>query len=53
MQIEKTSDDAWRVDQVLVDPEGHNDWLARFTLDLARSREENRPILALESISAL
>ena len=30
----------WRVEQVLVDPEGFNDWVAEFEVDLARARAE-------------
>jgi hypothetical protein len=43
------SDDgkSWRVAQTLVDPEDHNDWQAEFSVDLARAREEGRPLLRL------
>ena len=43
------SDDrrTWRVQQVLVDPELHNDWMAEFEVDLAASREANQPVLWL------
>jgi superfamily II RNA helicase len=37
----------WRVDQVLVDPAGHNDWLLAFAIDLARSRQAGKPLLQL------
>jgi len=30
---------SWRIDQMLVDPAGHNDWVARFETDLAAARE--------------
>jgi hypothetical protein len=29
----------WSVQQMLVDPEGHNDWAAKFAVDLAHSLE--------------
>ena len=51
-QITKTVG-TWKVSQVLVDPEGHNDWVMSITVDLARSREAFRPILRLEQIGAL
>ena len=38
---------SWRVAQTLVDPEDHNDWQAEFSVDLARAREEGRPLLRL------
>ncbi len=43
------SDDrrTWRVQQMLVDPAGHNDWVAEFAVDLARSRAEGEPVLRL------
>ena len=34
----------WRVQQMLVDPEEHNDWVAEFAVDLAASRAANRPV---------
>ena len=40
----------WRVCQVLVDPEGLNDWQAEFTVDLAQAREAGKPTLLLVSI---
>jgi len=48
----KVSEDAlsWKVDQVLVDAMGLNDWQAGFRVDLAASREAGRPVLMLEGI---
>jgi hypothetical protein len=40
----------WRVQQVLVDPEMHNDWVAEFEVDLAASRAAQQPVLALMRI---
>jgi hypothetical protein len=49
------SDDGqtWRVQQMLVDPEGHNDWVAEFAVDLAASREKELPVLRLSKLGAL
>ncbi len=49
------SDDkkTWRVQQMLVDPEDHNDWVAEFEVDLAESREANEPGLRLRRIGSL
>jgi hypothetical protein len=43
----------WRVQQMLVDPEEHNDWVAEFDLDLAESRNVNEPVLRLRQIGSL
>ena len=40
----------WRVQQVLVDPELHNDWMAELVVDLPASREANRPVLGLRGL---
>jgi hypothetical protein len=49
------SDDrsAWRVQQMLVDPEGHNDWVAEIDVDLAASRELGDPVLKLLRLGSL
>ncbi len=49
------SDDGrtWRVQQVLVDPELHNDWMAEFEVDLAASREANQPVLWLRGLGPI
>jgi hypothetical protein len=49
------SDDkkTWRVQQMLVDPEGHNDWAAEFEVDLAESKKAGEPILKLRKLSEL
>ena len=44
---------SWRVQQMLVDPEGHNDWVAEFEVDLARSRAANEPVLRLRKLGSL
>jgi superfamily II RNA helicase len=40
----------WQIAQVLADLEEHNDWEARFTLLLDRSRAENRPVLEFVAV---
>ena len=41
----------WRIQQMLVDPEAHNDWVAEFEVDLAASRAA--PALKLRRIGSL
>ncbi|MES2570836.1 MAG: DUF3516 domain-containing protein, partial [Verrucomicrobiota bacterium] len=43
----------WRVQQMLVDPEEHNDWVAEFEIDLARSRETREPVMRLQKLGSL
>jgi superfamily II RNA helicase len=43
----------WRVQQMLVDPEEHNDWVAEFEVDLAESRKSGEPVLTLRRIGSL
>jgi hypothetical protein len=43
----------WRVQQMLVDPEEHNDWVAEFVVDLDESRKLNEPSLRLRRIGSL
>jgi superfamily II RNA helicase len=49
------SDDkrSWRVQQMLVDPEEHNDWVAEFEVDLAASRAATAPVLSLQKLGPL
>ena len=44
---------SWRVQQMLVDPAGDNDWVAEFEVDLAQSRVLGEPFLKLRRISGL
>ena len=44
---------SWRVQQMLVDPEEHNDWVAEFEVDLVASRQQNEPVLRLRRIGSL
>jgi hypothetical protein len=43
----------WRVQQMLVDPEGHNDWVLELDVDLHRSRELGEPVLKLLRLAPL
>jgi hypothetical protein len=49
------SDDkkTWRVQQMLVDPDEHNDWVAEFEVDLAESRKSKEAVLRLRRIGSL
>ncbi len=44
---------SWRVQQMLVDPEEHNDWVAEFEVDLGKSKEAGEPVLVLRRIGSL
>lgn len=44
---------SWRVQQMLVDPAEHNDWVAEFDVDFAASRQQNEPVLRLRRIGSL
>ena len=41
----------WKVEQVLVDPAEHNDWVAVFEVDLAASRAAEEPVLRLGALA--
>ena len=43
----------WRVQQMLVDPEEHNDWVVEFEVDLAASRVAKEPLLRLRRMGSL
>jgi hypothetical protein len=44
---------SWRVQQMLVDVEGLNDWVLELDVDLAASRERGEPVLALVRLANL
>jgi superfamily II RNA helicase len=44
---------SWRVQQVLVDPEEHNDWVVEVGVDLAHSRAAGQPVLRLRRLGGL
>jgi superfamily II RNA helicase len=43
----------WTVQQTLVDPDGHNDWILEVEADLAASRAAGEPVLRLRRIGSL
>jgi hypothetical protein len=43
----------WRVEQMLVDPEMDNDWVAEFDVDIAASRSTQEPVLRLRRLASL
>jgi hypothetical protein len=43
----------WRVQQVLVDPALHNDWMAELVVDLPASRDANQPVLWLRGVGQI
>ncbi len=43
----------WKVQQMLVDPEEHNDWVAEFEVDLQLSRAASEPVLRLRRLGPL
>ena len=49
------SDDGktWRVQQMLVDPEMVNDWVAELEIDLAASRAADEPVMQLRRLGSL
>ena len=51
----RPSDDGatWRVEQMLVDAEGHNDWMAELEVDLAASRAAVEPVIRLLRLESL
>jgi len=49
----EASKEAWRVQQMLVDPEMYNDWVAEFDVNLAASREAQEPVLHLRRLGSL
>ena len=52
--IQPSDDGAtWRVEQMLVDAEGHNDWVAEIEVDLAASRAAAEPVIRLLRLESL
>jgi hypothetical protein len=43
----------WRIEQMLIDPDTHNDWVAEFEVDLAGSRDAGQPVLRLARLGSL
>jgi superfamily II RNA helicase len=44
---------SWKVQQMLVDPDEHNDWVAEFKVDLPQSRDAGEPVLQLVRLGSL
>ncbi|HEX9048272.1 MAG TPA: DUF3516 domain-containing protein, partial [Verrucomicrobiae bacterium] len=44
---------SWRVQQMLVDPDAHNDWVAEFCVDLLESRQLAAPWLRLQRLGCV
>ncbi len=44
---------AWRVQQVLIDSAGLNDWMVDLDVDLEASREADRPVVHLRSLGPI
>lgn len=43
----------WRIQQMLVDPDEHNDWAIDFRVDLDRSREKGEPVVSFCRLAPL
>jgi len=43
----------WRIQQMLIDPQEHNDWVAEFEVWLAESRTSGEPVLQLRRVRPL
>ncbi len=50
IRIDESPEGYWGLEQILVDPEEHNDWVIVLRVDLQRSDENSRPLLLLEQI---
>jgi len=44
---------SWRLQQMLIDPEAHNDWVAEFQVDLEGSRRAGAPVMQLSRLGVL
>jgi hypothetical protein len=49
----ETGADAWRVRQVLEDPDGNDEWGLELTVDLTASDEQGRPVVAPAALARL
>jgi hypothetical protein len=52
--VVKPSDDkrTWKVQQVIADPEGDNDWCAEFDVDIVKSRERSEVVMRLREFGS-
>ncbi len=48
----EAGESAWHVQQIVLDPEGHDDWFVEVAIDLERARAAGRPVLGLVRIGA-
>ena len=48
----EVGDAAWTVQQIVLDPEGHDDWFLEIEVDLAKARSAGRPVLGLVRIGS-
>ena len=44
---------SWNIQQMLVDPEAHNDWVAEFEVHLPQCRKQGEPVLHLVRVGLL
>ncbi len=52
--VEPSDDErTWRVQQMLIDPDEHNDWVAEFEVDLQASRDRREPAVRLLRVGPL
>tara|TARA_B100001123_G_scaffold418462_1_gene522515 strand:+ start:3117 stop:5660 length:2544 start_codon:yes stop_codon:yes gene_type:complete len=51
--IDRTNHESWRVEQMLIDSEQLNDWVAEFEVDLGASRSADDPVVKLRRLDAL
>jgi hypothetical protein len=51
--VQRADDASWRVQQMLVDTEGLNDWVMELDVDLAASRQMGEPVLQLRRLCSL
>ncbi len=53
LPVESDGRRLWRVQQMLIDPEEENDWVAEFEVDLDASRTAGEPVMALQHLGPL
>ncbi len=51
--VQPSEDRTWRVQQMLVDTQGLNDWVLELDVDLAASREAGEPVVRLLRVGSL
>jgi hypothetical protein len=53
LRIIESSPHSWTAEQVLVDSEGHNDWVACFEVDLEQSARDARAVIRMTDLRSL